>query len=198
MKNFDKVIPWLLKDEGGLTNDPDDHGGLTNFGITQKETSIDVRTMTVDQAKAIYRKKYWDALGCDDLPAGVDYTCFDYGVNSGLGRPRKALQRFKSLKGTELIDAINNERVAFLKALSEHPGQKKFLRGWLARVDRVRSRSKDLAKDTTSGPIAGVAAGTSVWYTFSNYIHLHPYISVASAVTAAALVWFIIHSLRNK
>ena len=49
--------------------------------------------MKVDEAKRIYRAKYWDAQRCDELPAGVDYAVFDYGVNSGIGRSKKVLQR---------------------------------------------------------------------------------------------------------
>ena len=42
--------------------------------------------------EGIYRK-YWDAQRCDELPAGVDYAVFDYGVNSGIGRSGKVLPR---------------------------------------------------------------------------------------------------------
>src|SRR6266852_2743100 len=150
--NFNDCLTRVLKDEGGYSNDPSDSGGATNFGITIADyrkyinssgTSLDVKNMIVDQAKIIYKSKYWDALGCDSLPSGVDYTCFDYGVNSGLGRPRKALQKFKSLTGTKLIDAINDERTAFLQAIGVGKNAK-FLKGWLARVSRVRNYSKSL------------------------------------------------------
>src|ERR1700747_2526421 len=152
-QNFQIVLPRLLKDEGlRYTNDPDDSGGPTKYGITIKDVQLyvkkgatdkDVKALTLDQASSIYKSKYWDALSCDDLPSGVDYTCFDYGVNSGLGRPRKALQQFKTLTGTKLIDAINNERTAFLKALAaKRTKDQKYLNGWLARVERVRSFSK--------------------------------------------------------
>src|SRR5260221_4249705 len=124
--NFNDCLTRLLKDEGGYTNDPIDPGGPTNFGITLTDyrkyidsqgTANDVKNMRLDDAKTIYRTKYWNVLGCDQLSSGVDYTVFDYGVNSGLGRPRKALQRFNNLSGVALIDAINNERMAFLQRL---------------------------------------------------------------------------------
>src|SRR5258708_4885220 len=124
--NFNDCLNRVLKDEGGYSNHPADPGGTTNYGITLRDyrdninprgTANDVKNMRLADAKQIYRTKYWNALGCDNLASGVDYTCFDYGVNSGLGRPRKALQRFKSLSGIPLIDAINNERTAFLRSL---------------------------------------------------------------------------------
>src|SRR6266849_529800 len=139
--NYNDCLTRLLKDEGGYTNNPNDSGGPTNFGITLTDyskyikasgTEKDVKGMTVDEARQIYRTKYWDALGCDSLSSGVDYTCFDYGVNSGIGRPRKALQRFKSKSGVDLINAINDERVTFLKALeASQPKDKVFDAGWM-------------------------------------------------------------------
>ena len=55
--------------------------------------AADVKAMKLDEAKAIYRAKYWDAQRCDELPAGVDDAVFDYGVNSGIGRSGKVLRR---------------------------------------------------------------------------------------------------------
>src|SRR5205085_12703724 len=85
-------IRRVLASEGGYVNHPSDPGGPTNFGITIADyrayvkpdaTADDIRNMTVDDAKRIYRKRYWDVQRCDELPAGVDYSAFDYGVNSG-------------------------------------------------------------------------------------------------------------------
>lgn len=214
MKNFETIFPLVIKDEGTkYTNDKDDHGGPTKYGITLTDvrlhlkkdaTAEDVKALTLDQAKNIYKSKYWNALSCDTLPAGVDYTCFDYGVNSGLGRPRKALQQFKSLSGTSLITAINNERTAFLKAIAAKPGQAKFLRGWLNRVQRVNDFSLQLAKkDNVSGPVAGtvVVAGTAAATahpTVLQYLHSHPSIVIASAIGIALVVGLVVHFIRNK
>jgi lysozyme family protein len=83
---YDEALRRLLVHEGGYTNHPSDPGGPTNFGITiydyrkyvkPNATAADVRTMRLDEAKAIYRTKYWDAQRCDDLPAGIDDTVFD-------------------------------------------------------------------------------------------------------------------------
>ena len=86
------------------------------------------------QVEAIYRQNYWNALRCDDLPAGVDYAVFDYGVNSGIGRAAKVLQRLvatavdgevgpdtiaatKRANAAALIERICSERLAFLQGL---------------------------------------------------------------------------------
>jgi lysozyme family protein len=48
--------------------------------------------MKLEEAKEIYRTTYWDALRCDELPAGVDYPVFEYGVNSGIGSSGRVLR----------------------------------------------------------------------------------------------------------
>lgn len=204
--NYNDCLQRLLRDEGGYTNDPSDSGGPTNFGITLSDyrayinrsgTAKDVRNMSVDQAKIIYKSKYWDALGCDSLTSGVDYTCFDYGVNSGLGRPRKALQKFKGKTGVDLINAINDERMAFLKAISGGKNAK-FLKGWTLRVARVRDHSLDLAKTNSSaGPVASTAVvGISAY--LSQFWHQHEYLIIGGGVLIAIGAGFLIHKLINK
>ena len=108
--------------------------------------------MTVDEAKAIYRTAYWDAQRCDELPAGVDYTVFDYGVNSGIGRSGKVLRRVVGRRRDSthvvtdevlravakrdpkaIVMAINDERLAFLKRLKTWPV---FGKGWGAASPR--------------------------------------------------------------
>ena len=206
MKNFEKVFPLLIKDEGEeYTDTPGDNGGPTKYGITltdvkrfikRNATSEDVRSLSLNQAKNIYKLKYWDALSCDDLPAGVDYTCFDYGVNSGLSRPRKALQQFKYLSGTKLIDAINNERTAFLKGLAaSQKHDEQFLTGWLNRVERVRNYSKKLTKDNLSGPTVGSGIVLSGVF-LSQFFHQYEYLIID--VTLAVIVGTAIHFLINK
>lgn len=207
--NYQDCLMRLLKDEGGYTNDPNDSGGPTNFGITLTDyrkylnkagTAADVKGMSINDAKAIYKTKYWDALDGDNLSPGVDYTCFDYGVNSGLGRPRKALQRFKSKVGTELIDAINDERVAFLKQLEiDRPKDKAFDKGWMRRVASVRAYSKILAakKDNTTGPVSG-ATTVAVGVSLSQYFHAHQSAIIIGSILAAILIGTVVHMFKNK
>lgn len=180
--NYDEALDRLLKDEGGYTNHPSDPGGPTNFGITIHDyrryvksdaTAADVRAMTLTEAKNIYRAKYWDALRCDDLPSGVDYAVFDYGVNSGIYRSAKVLQRVVGAlvdgiigDGTlemtaqrdpaTVVNAICDERMHFLKRLRTWPV---FGKGWSKRVRGVRARSLELAKTAAPG---GKALGDDI------------------------------------
>src|SRR5436309_7279313 len=157
---YAESIRRLLVSEGGYVNHPSDPGGPTNFGITLGDyrryvkadaTAADVRAMKVQEAKAIYRAKYWDAMRGDDLPAGVDYCVFDYAVNSGTGRAPKVLQRVLGISVTgrvddttlaaakkreprALIEAICDERLRFLQGLKTWGV---FGAGWSKRVSEV-------------------------------------------------------------
>jgi lysozyme family protein len=205
--NFNDCLSRLLKDEGGYSNDPRDPGGPTNFGITLTDyklyinkngTAADVKKMTVAQATTIYKEKYWDALNCDTLSSGVDYAVFDYGVNSGLARPRNDLKKFANLKGTALIDAICDERMAFLKAL---PTFSVFGRGWTRRVAGVRAYSKQLAtqKSATGGvAVAAGVAGAATLASQHSFWHNHQYLVISAGVAAAVLLGVIVHYLLNK
>ena len=178
--NYDECLRRLLIHEGGYTNHPADPGGPTNFGITIYDyrkyvkpgaTASDVRDMSVNEAKSIYRAKYWDAQRCDDLPSGVDYAVFDYGVNSGIGRSAKVLQRVLGARvdgaigdatielasqkdAKETVNAICDERMAFLRRLRTFPV---FGTGWTRRVREVRARGVEMAASAVPPPSADVA-----------------------------------------
>jgi lysozyme family protein len=177
--SYDESLRRLLLHEGGYTNHPADPGGPTNFGITiydyrkyvkPNATATDVRAMRVEEAKAIYRAKYWDAQRCDELPAGVDYAVFDYGVNSGIGRSKKVLQRVVGVAadgifGDETMKAVRtrlpskiiidicDERLRFLKRLRTWPI---FGKGWGRRVAEVKTVALALA---ARAPMPGAAPG---------------------------------------
>lgn len=171
VSNFDKCLPLLLEHEGGNNDDPRDPGGRTSRGILQREWDVwrqthpglpsDVWQAPQDQVAAIYREQYWDAMSCDDLPSGVDYTVFDYGVNSGIGRAAKVLQRLvipqevdgeigpNTIAATAnvidpkmLVSKICDERLAFLQGLSTWST---FGNGWSTRVREVRAASLEMA-----------------------------------------------------
>ena len=101
-ENFDHCLKMLLKHEGGFVNHPKDPGGMTNLGVTKKVYEAwlgrevneqEMRDLTPDDVAPIYKKNYWDKVRGDDLPSGVDWCAFDWAVNSGAGRPAKAIQR---------------------------------------------------------------------------------------------------------
>lgn len=180
---YPEAIRRLLLHEGGYTNHPKDPGGPTNFGITIFDyrkyikaggTAEDVRRMNVEEAKAIYKSKYWDVGRGDQLNPGVDYSVFDYGVNSGTGRSGKVLRRCCGMDASTsvvtaevvaaankrdpvvLADAINDERLHFLQNLKTWST---FGPGWGRRVKEVRVFSEALATKkakTAALPAPGV------------------------------------------
>ncbi|MEO1092457.1 MAG: glycosyl hydrolase 108 family protein [Pseudomonadota bacterium] len=115
-RQFHKCMAIVLQHEGGYVDDPNDPGGATKYGITHKTlaawrgvadcTPEEVKALTVDEATEIYRAKYWNALNCDQLPAGVDLVTFDFGVNAGVGRAARTLQEAVSVKADGQVGPI--------------------------------------------------------------------------------------------
>jgi hypothetical protein len=86
-ENFDKAIAFTLAHEGGYSDNKNDPGGETNFGICKRyHTNVDIKNLTKDKAAVIYHTEYWNAMGCDDLPSPLDIVVFDCAVNPGNGR----------------------------------------------------------------------------------------------------------------
>lgn len=166
----DALYRGVFPHEGGYTNHPADPGGPTNWGITIADaraywranaTAEDVRNMPRQVAVDIYRQHYAAPLWYNDLPAGVDYSVLDYGINSGIGRAGKVLRRLVELPDdtsrmtkevldavlkrdpVDLINAINDERLAFLRRLKTWPT---FGAGWERRINEVRALSLSFAK----------------------------------------------------
>lgn len=169
---FDRCLTLTLEFEGGYVHDPQDHGGATNRGITQRtydawnvkqhQPNQSVQRITPAQVAAIYREEYWDAVRGDDLPGPIACACFDYAVNSG---PRKAIVTLQqqlnvtpdgalgpqSMAAAHAADAqvtaqgVISRREQFLRSIAQHdPTQDRFLAGWLNRVNRLRAFVKAL------------------------------------------------------
>ncbi len=97
-ENWEIALKTILHHEGGYVNNPHDRGGETNLGVTKKVYqewggTKNMKDLTVEDVSPIYKKNYWDKVRGDDLPSGVDWVAFDWAVNSGSGRPAKAIQR---------------------------------------------------------------------------------------------------------
>ncbi|MCF6327098.1 MAG: hypothetical protein L3J21_07395 [Devosiaceae bacterium] len=182
MSRFEHCLAHILRHEGGYVDNPKDPGGATNFGITRKTLArwrqvspwwklpkSQVRTIKQPEVKAIYRSLYWNRCRASILPIGLDYTVFDFAVNSGPSRAIRhlqavlgvmrdgivgpitlnAIESFVVSKGVgELIKKLINQRLGFLRRLT---GFKTFGRGWTRRVAAVRRVA--LAASATSSKI---------------------------------------------
>lgn len=180
---YEEAMSHVLQDEGGYSNDAGDDGGPTNYGITihdarrywkKNATAADVRAMPRSVALQIYEAHYAAPLRYADLPAGVDYAVLDYGINSGLTRSVKLLQRLvgSGVDGVigdltvaaakvypdkaALIKKFQAARLAFLHNAHNSKGQAlwpRFGRGWGRRVESVgRVAVAMVSKYATSVP----------------------------------------------
>ena len=91
---FDQCFEKLIAHEGGVSENPKDPGGLTNYGISQRAyPNLDIRSLTLAEVKQLYKRDYWDRAQCDQLPSQLSYLVFDAAVNSGIGQSIRFLQR---------------------------------------------------------------------------------------------------------
>jgi lysozyme family protein len=171
---FDVALAFTLKHEGGYTNDPDDAGGATNYGITQATydahrkaeglPTLSVKAITMATVENIYRNEYWPLAAPFSLPLAL--AVFDTAVNFGTGRAKQFLRMIAGMNPNRDVSdpvmlsfAVKNKansleaahmligmRKAWrLSRVTSDSSQQKFLEGWLA-------RDNDLAKavDTLS------------------------------------------------
>lgn len=155
--NREASIKATLKHEGGYSNHPSDPGGPTNWGITLEvarkywkpdATAADIKAMPQSVAVEIYRKRYWNEVGGDSLPVGLDYAVYDFGVNSGPYRAKTYLA-MTSGSTEDRIKQLCDARLIFLKRLKTWPT---FGKGWGRRVAEVRALALKMAQGTVPPP----------------------------------------------
>ena len=126
-KEFEKAIKFVLRWEGGYSNDPNDPNKETNFGISKKSFPFeDIKNMTLERAKKIYYENYWLKNNCDKLNFPINLILFDTSVNCGRNRAEKL---FKISLGWQDYLFKRIEYYAGLKYLFKYYG-----RGWINRV----------------------------------------------------------------
>jgi lysozyme family protein len=108
---FEQAFELVLKFEGGYVNDPNDPGGETKFGISKRQyPKLDIKNLTIEQAKEIYWRDYYIPAKCVELehihPKLAIYH-FDTAVNIGIRQAGKILQHAINKQGFNLyIDGI--------------------------------------------------------------------------------------------
>jgi lysozyme family protein len=133
---FDKIFPFTMRWEGWdkITNDPDDPGGLTRYGISKKANpDIDVAGLTLDQATAIYKARYWKPVttGANDL---LDMAAFDTAVNCGVQRVKTWLPRCNVYS-----DMLDRRLEHYEDIIVANPKLAKYRKGWINRVKDLRN-----------------------------------------------------------
>ena len=172
MDRFERIFDYLLKVEGGYSNDKHDKGGKTKYGITEEDARDfgykgDMQDLTKDFAKNIYLKKYYLGNKLDKVVNDkVALSVCDFIVNGGAWGAKKAQAALNELGFDLRVDGILGEKsLAALNEVDENkflekyhdlqrryyrvlaankPSQKKFLTGWLNRVDRKENYLKEM------------------------------------------------------
>ena len=167
--NFAPSLEAVLVSEGGFVNNPNDPGGATNKGVTQRvydawrvvtgSLQQSVRFIAPIEVSSIYQKQYWNAILGDQLPAGVDYCLFDEAVNSGPVKSVMDLQVALGVKmdgqlGLVTLGALNSitDRVALLGKICDlrlnwlHRLRtwRFFGLGWSNRIKTVRAKATSM------------------------------------------------------
>lgn len=176
MDLIDQLITRVLGREGcdRYTNDPDDAGGPTKYGVTLATlhewrkcpvSAYDVEQLTEDEARRIYRVKFFPG-GYEKIPEpALLELLFDYGVNSGPGAAVKSLQTVLQRGGlydgaidggfgpksqaalshvqnwTALFYAVKCERYElYMRDIGARPSDAKYAIGWSNRQDGFEMR----------------------------------------------------------
>lgn len=167
---FSDAYTFTRREEGGFVNDPDDSGGATLGGVTQgtykewrKSKNLppqDVSLLTPKEHEEIFRE-IWTRNKCGLLPRGLDLMHFDAAVHHGDKQAALFLQRTLQVSPDGIIgpqtlkalDFANKYTITFLaqrrrefmiRLARNRPKDKKFLKGWLSRVDRCEKKALSL------------------------------------------------------
>lgn len=163
MANAELMVPHIKKYEGGWANDPDDAGGCTMSGITigtfqyyfgQNKTCADLKRITESQWLHIFKKGFWDKMNADNITnQSLAQLCVDMVWMSGAGAIKKIQAALgvaaDGIVGKQTLGVLNeNPRLAFYKLwvmrynwlceIAKKGNNKKFLKGWLRRLDSCK------------------------------------------------------------
>ena len=157
MANFNDAIVKTLAREGGakFTDVPNDKGGATKYGISQTAyPNVDIRNLTEQQARDIYKRDYWDRVRGDDLTSQmIAENLFDTAVNMGVRTASRLTQIMLNIQpadgiiGSGSLGVINQQnekefmvqftlvKIGYYANLcNKDRTQSKFLLGWINRA----------------------------------------------------------------
>lgn len=165
MSNFNQVFLEVIGIEGRYVNDPDDRGGETKFGISKRAyPELDIKNLTIEQAKEIYLKDYWQECGLDAVENyEIAHEIFDTGVNMGVVIAKKIFQKALNYLNRNqrdfpdlIVDGIIGRKtilaydrvdkrillkvlnglqfMRYTQIVDYDPRQEKYFNGWMKRV----------------------------------------------------------------
>ena len=165
---FEKNVSLVLDTEAGWNADDPSMRGVTLETLKRwdsRATLDDLKALSEEKARLIYRALFWHPARGDDLPEGLDYAVFDFAVHSG---PPVAVSFLQEIIGTvpdgvfgpltlaalkksdvtETIGKLMDARFARMKTLKNWPANRK---GWTRRIDEVRAEALATAQAAPRG-----------------------------------------------
>lgn len=116
MSLFDVAFERSMGNEGGFQKDPGDRGNWTSgkigvgelkgtkYGISAMSyPDVDIENLTLEEAKAIYKKDWWDALHMVSFGPGLSFQMFDAALHHGMGNASRMLQRAVGVKDDGIL-----------------------------------------------------------------------------------------------
>ena len=135
-RGFDSIANYMIdKHEGGFVED-DNGKGNTKHGINiSSNPEVDVKNLTKEGAKQIYRTKYWDAVGVGSVSPEFQPLVFDAAVNQGQSFAKQLISAIDG--GATKDDIIALRKAAYQSSVDNNENNRKYLKGWIARVDSM-------------------------------------------------------------
>jgi lysozyme family protein len=150
--NFNTAVEKVLKQEGVYSDDPNDSGGETKYGISKKAfPHLDIKNLTLEQAKEIYKLYYWDKAKCNHIRDSIKLLHFSCAVNCGVVAANKIYQRatntgikIDGILGPVTLDcSLTITPFSYLyywlklynEIVIKNPSQIKYLKGWINRIE---------------------------------------------------------------
>lgn len=149
MNPFERAVAFVLAHEGGYSDDTHDSGGETKFGISKAAYPfVDIKNLTIEGAKTLYKADYWDKCSCGSFPQPISFVLFDCAVNQGPSKAVRLLQAVLKVPqdgkvGPQTIAAAQRADISYLTAMfvarrayqySLHPEIIRYGQGWFNRL----------------------------------------------------------------
>lgn len=158
---FDQAFDRLIGHEGKFTDDPQDRGNWTTgvigkgelrgtkFGISAMTYPyLNIKDITLDYAKKLYKRDWWDALNAESIDGAIVYQVWDFAVNAGMATAKRklqsaagvaddgiigpvTLQKINSMELNDVLLRFNGFRLQYYMSLSTWP---RYGKGWTGRV----------------------------------------------------------------
>lgn len=147
---FANAVQAVFAKEGGYKATDGNSGNPVNMGINQRANpDIDVKNLTKPQAEQLYKDRYWNPIGGDNLPAPVAMFAFDAAVNMGVPTAKRLLTQ----SGGDLNKMAELRKQMYKDIATNDPAQAKYLSQWLERTDATLAQASKM----TPPPLASQA-----------------------------------------